>query len=126
MRYAVVIEQAENNYSAYVPDLPGCIATGNSIAETDDLRRRRAAARGCAPRRSGLRVERHRVGGAARGHSRRRGRRELVSPGADVEPAPGVRTAEGTVKNQVSSILAKMGVSDRVMAVLNAIEFGII
>ena len=34
MRYAVVIEQAENNYSAYVPDLPGCVATGDSIAET--------------------------------------------------------------------------------------------
>jgi predicted RNase H-like HicB family nuclease len=28
MRYAVVIEKAENNYSAYVPDLPGCVATG--------------------------------------------------------------------------------------------------
>ena len=28
MRYAVVIEKAEGNYSAYVPDLPGCIATG--------------------------------------------------------------------------------------------------
>lgn len=40
--------------------------------------------------------------------------------------ATALRTAEGTVKNQVSSILAKMGVSDRVMAVLNAIEFGII
>ena len=35
MRYAVVIEQADNNYSAYVPDLPGCVATGNSIAETE-------------------------------------------------------------------------------------------
>ena len=35
MRYAVVIEQAENNYSAYVPDLPGCVATGGSIAETE-------------------------------------------------------------------------------------------
>jgi predicted RNase H-like HicB family nuclease len=35
MRYAVVIEQAENNYSAYVPDLPGCVATGNTIAETE-------------------------------------------------------------------------------------------
>ena len=31
MRYAVVIEKAEQNYSAYVPDLPGCIATGTSI-----------------------------------------------------------------------------------------------
>jgi len=28
MRYAVVIEQANGNYSAYVPDLPGCVATG--------------------------------------------------------------------------------------------------
>jgi len=35
MRYAVVIEQAESNYSAYVPDLPGCVATGSSIAETE-------------------------------------------------------------------------------------------
>ena len=28
MRYAIVIEKGERNYSAYVPDLPGCIATG--------------------------------------------------------------------------------------------------
>ena len=34
MRYAVVIEKAENNYSAYVPDLPGCVATGDSVEET--------------------------------------------------------------------------------------------
>lgn len=31
MRYAVVIEKAENNYFAYVPDLPGCIATGETV-----------------------------------------------------------------------------------------------
>jgi predicted RNase H-like HicB family nuclease len=37
MRYAVVIEKAENNYSAYVPDLPGCITTGKSIEETRRL-----------------------------------------------------------------------------------------
>lgn len=35
MRYAVVIERAASNYSAYVPDLPGCIATGASIAEVE-------------------------------------------------------------------------------------------
>jgi len=35
MRYAVVIEKAESNYAAYVPDLPGCIATGATIAETE-------------------------------------------------------------------------------------------
>jgi predicted RNase H-like HicB family nuclease len=34
MRYAIVIEKAENNYSAYVPDLPGCVATGRTIEET--------------------------------------------------------------------------------------------
>jgi hypothetical protein len=32
MRYAVVIEKAADNYSAYVPDLPGCIATGETVA----------------------------------------------------------------------------------------------
>jgi predicted RNase H-like HicB family nuclease len=35
MRYAVVIEKAGGNYSAYVPDLPGCIATGETVAETE-------------------------------------------------------------------------------------------
>lgn len=34
MRYAVVIEKAQNNYSAYAPDLPGCIATGATLEET--------------------------------------------------------------------------------------------
>jgi predicted RNase H-like HicB family nuclease len=33
MRYVVVIEKAEKNYSAYVPDLPGCIATGTTLGE---------------------------------------------------------------------------------------------
>ncbi len=35
MRYAIVIEKAEGNYSAYVPDLPGCVATGASFEETE-------------------------------------------------------------------------------------------
>jgi hypothetical protein len=35
MRYAVVIENAGSNFSAYVPDLPGCVATGATLAETE-------------------------------------------------------------------------------------------
>lgn len=35
MRSAIVIEKAENNYAAYVPDLPGCVATGNTVEETE-------------------------------------------------------------------------------------------
>ena len=35
MRYAVVIEKAEGNYSAYVPDLPGCIATGATVSKVE-------------------------------------------------------------------------------------------
>jgi predicted RNase H-like HicB family nuclease len=31
MRYAVVIEKAKDNYSAYVPDLPGCVAAGPTV-----------------------------------------------------------------------------------------------
>jgi predicted RNase H-like HicB family nuclease len=35
MRYAVVIEKANGNYSAYVPDLPGCIADGETVAAVE-------------------------------------------------------------------------------------------
>ena len=35
MRYAIVIERAESNYAAYVPDLPGCVATGATVEETE-------------------------------------------------------------------------------------------
>jgi predicted RNase H-like HicB family nuclease len=36
MRYAVVIEKANGNYSAYVPDLPGCVATGGPVAAVEE------------------------------------------------------------------------------------------
>jgi predicted RNase H-like HicB family nuclease len=35
MRYAIVIDRAEGNYSAYVPDLPGCVATGATVPEVE-------------------------------------------------------------------------------------------
>jgi predicted RNase H-like HicB family nuclease len=35
MRYAIVVEKTESNYSAYVPDLPGCVATGATVEETE-------------------------------------------------------------------------------------------
>lgn len=35
MRYAIVIEKADGNYSAYVPDLPGCVATGTTVEATE-------------------------------------------------------------------------------------------
>jgi predicted RNase H-like HicB family nuclease len=37
VRYAIVIENAGSNYSAYVPDLPGCVATGETVAEAERL-----------------------------------------------------------------------------------------
>jgi predicted RNase H-like HicB family nuclease len=33
MQYAMIIEKSERNYSAYIPDLPGCIATGKTLDE---------------------------------------------------------------------------------------------
>ena len=39
MRYAVVIEKADANYSAYVPDLPGCIATADTVEEVQTFLR---------------------------------------------------------------------------------------
>jgi predicted RNase H-like HicB family nuclease len=38
-RYAIVIEKAESNYAAYVPDLSGCVATGSTVEETERLLR---------------------------------------------------------------------------------------
>jgi predicted RNase H-like HicB family nuclease len=35
MKFAIVIEDAVSNYSAYVPDLPGCVATGATLEETE-------------------------------------------------------------------------------------------
>ena len=35
MRYAVVIERDSTGVSAYVPDLPGCVATGGTVEETE-------------------------------------------------------------------------------------------
>ena len=37
MRYAVVIESGENNFSAYAPDLPGCVAAADTLEETEQL-----------------------------------------------------------------------------------------
>jgi predicted RNase H-like HicB family nuclease len=34
-RYAIVMEKAKSNYAAYVPDLPGCIATGKTVEATE-------------------------------------------------------------------------------------------
>ncbi len=38
-RYAIVIEKGAANYGGYVPDLPGCVATGASVEETESLLR---------------------------------------------------------------------------------------
>jgi predicted RNase H-like HicB family nuclease len=35
MKFAVVFEKAEDNWAAYVPDLPGCITTGTTLEETE-------------------------------------------------------------------------------------------
>ncbi|MGO9600069.1 MAG: type II toxin-antitoxin system HicB family antitoxin [Isosphaeraceae bacterium] len=36
-RYAIVIERAASNYGGYIPDLPGCVATGSTVEETERL-----------------------------------------------------------------------------------------
>ena len=40
MRYAIVIEKAGGNFAAYVPDLPGCVAKGADIEETEQAIRK--------------------------------------------------------------------------------------
>jgi predicted RNase H-like HicB family nuclease len=38
-RYAIVVERAERNFAAYVPDLPGCVATAATVEEAERLLR---------------------------------------------------------------------------------------
>jgi predicted RNase H-like HicB family nuclease len=38
-KYAIVVERAMRNYAAYVPDLPGCVATGATVEEAEELLR---------------------------------------------------------------------------------------
>ena len=40
MRYAIVIEKEKDSFSSYVPDLPGCVATGVSIGEVEKAMRK--------------------------------------------------------------------------------------
>jgi len=39
MKYLIVIEKSTTGYSAYSPDLPGCVSTGNTIEETEQSMR---------------------------------------------------------------------------------------
>ena len=51
MLYGIVIEKLESNYSAYVPDLPGCVATGATIEEIEQQIKEAISLRhGCAYR----------------------------------------------------------------------------
>ena len=56
MRYAVVIEQAQGNYSAYVPDLPGCVATGSTVEDVEREIREAIEFHLCGLREEGLGV----------------------------------------------------------------------
>jgi len=39
MQYAMIVEKGERNYSAYFPDLPGCVATGQTLEELKQFMR---------------------------------------------------------------------------------------
>lgn len=54
IRFAIVVEKAASNYSAYVPDLPGCVATGATVAEVEQRLRGAIAAHVRGLREDGL------------------------------------------------------------------------
>ena len=55
-RYAIVVERAQRNFAAYVPDLPGCVATGATVEETERLLREAIAVHIAGMREDGLPV----------------------------------------------------------------------
>ena len=56
MKYAVVIEKTPNNYGAYVPDLPGCVAVGDTVEEVKRLIREAIDLHNAGSRADGLSV----------------------------------------------------------------------
>jgi predicted RNase H-like HicB family nuclease len=55
-KYAIVVERAERNYAAYVPDLPGCVATGATVEEVEQRLREAIAVHIAGLREDGLPV----------------------------------------------------------------------
>ncbi len=55
-RYAIVVERAKRNFAAYVPDLPGCVATGATVEETERLLREAIAVHIAGMHEDGLQV----------------------------------------------------------------------
>jgi predicted RNase H-like HicB family nuclease len=55
-RYAIVVERADTNYAAYVPDLPGCVATGKTVEATERLLREAIAVHVAGMLEDGLQV----------------------------------------------------------------------
>jgi predicted RNase H-like HicB family nuclease len=58
MKYVVIYEKGPKNFSAYVPDLPGCVAAGKTLAETERLMREAIALHIETLRENGERVPR--------------------------------------------------------------------
>jgi predicted RNase H-like HicB family nuclease len=56
MRYAIVIEKSANGFGAYVPDLPGCVALGDTVQETEGLIREAIALHLAAMRKEGQQI----------------------------------------------------------------------
>ena len=57
MRYAIVIERGPRNFSAFVPDLPGCIATGDTLDEVKELMRQAIEIHVAGLREDGLAID---------------------------------------------------------------------
>jgi predicted RNase H-like HicB family nuclease len=55
-RYAIVVERAERNFAASVPDLPGCVATGATVEEAENLLREAIELHSAGMREDGLPV----------------------------------------------------------------------
>jgi predicted RNase H-like HicB family nuclease len=56
LRYAIVIEKSANGFGAYVPDLPGCVAMGDTVQETERLIREAIALHLAAMREEGQQI----------------------------------------------------------------------
>jgi predicted RNase H-like HicB family nuclease len=94
MKYAIVIERSETGYGAYVPDLPGCIAVGETIEETESLIREAVEFHLEGLRADGVRIPEPRVArNTSKWHETRTTRSTEPPPCASHSSAPGLSDA---------------------------------
>ena len=121
MKYAVVFEKGPTSYGAYVPDLPGCVAVGDTLKEVERL-----IQEAIEFHIEGMREDGDPIPEPTSTVKEIEVLRLIATGNANKEIAAQLSTSEEAVKSRVKNILDKLGANDRTHAVTIGLKRGII